>query len=75
VAFVKTDYGLIYSDDGSLCITKRQDDVPFPGTTAWAVEEGTTNLFTNPIFSTGDESGFDYVSGWSSRTLYTNVSP
>jgi len=46
MAMVKTDYGLVYNDDGSLCVTKRTDDVPFPGTTAWAVEEGTTNYFT-----------------------------
>lgn len=32
------------------------------------IEEGTTNLFTNPIFQNG-ESGFDYVTGWSSRTI------
>jgi len=44
MALHKTDYGLVYNDDGSLCVTKRTDDVPFPGTTAWAVEEGTTNI-------------------------------
>jgi len=49
MATVKTDYGLIYKDDGSLCVTRRTDDVPFPGTTAWAVESGTTNVITNPL--------------------------
>jgi len=33
------------------------------------VEEGTTNLFTNPIFATGNESGFNYVYDWASRTI------
>jgi len=49
MALHKTDYGLVYDDEGSLCVTKRTDDVPFPGTTAWAVEEGTTNVITNPL--------------------------
>jgi hypothetical protein len=68
MALVKTNYGLIYNDDGSLCVTIRKDDVPFPGVTSFAVEEGTTNLFTNPTFQNG-ESGFDYIWGWSSRTI------
>jgi hypothetical protein len=68
MALVKTNYGLIYNDDGSLCVTIRKDDVPFPGVTSFALEEGTTNLFTNPTFQNG-ESGFDYIWGWSSRTI------
>ncbi len=40
---IKTDYGLIYNDDGSLCVTLREDDIPFPGVKAFAVEEGSTN--------------------------------
>jgi len=59
----KTDYGLVYNDDGSLCVTKRTDDVPFAGTTAWAVESGTTNAFQNVLFENGTTSwstgGFD----------------
>ena len=47
MALHKTDYGLVYDDEGSLCVTKRTDDVPFPGTTAWAVETGTTNEVTD----------------------------
>jgi hypothetical protein len=56
-------------DDGTNVFTVRQDDLPFTDVGyAFAVEEGTTNLFTNPTFQNG-ESGFDYVSGWSSRTI------
>jgi hypothetical protein len=40
----RTDYGLLYTDDGSLCTTIRTDDVPFPGVKSFAVEEGTENL-------------------------------
>jgi hypothetical protein len=68
MALVKTSYNLIYNDDGSLCVTLREDDVPFAGVKSFAVEKGTTNLFTNPIFQNG-ESGFNCVSGWSSRTI------
>jgi hypothetical protein len=46
MALNKTDYGLIYNDDGSLCVTIRKDDVPFEGVVSFAVEEGTTNLLT-----------------------------
>jgi hypothetical protein len=64
-----TSYGLrTSSDNATLVVTERKDDVPFTGVTSFAVEEGTTNLFTNPTFQNG-ESGFDYVSGWSSRTI------
>lgn len=35
----KTNYGLVYNDDGSLCVTHQEDG-------AVAVEEGTTNLLT-----------------------------
>jgi len=48
-----TDYGLVYNTDGSLCVTKRTDIVPFPGITSYAVETGTTNLIghTNGRFN------------------------
>jgi hypothetical protein len=49
MALVKTNYGLIYNDDGSLCVTIRKDDVPFPGVTSFALEEGTTNYWNNDI--------------------------
>jgi len=55
MALHKTDYGLVYDDEGALCITKRTDDVPFAGTTAWAVETSTTNEVTDQ----------DHLSVWS----------
>lgn len=47
MAQTKTDYGLIYNDDGSLCTTVRPDQIPFPGVNSFAVETATTNLVTN----------------------------
>jgi hypothetical protein len=44
MALIKEDYGLIYNDDGSLCTTARDDDIPFQGVKSYAVEEATTNL-------------------------------
>lgn len=38
-----TDYGLVYSDDGKICVTKRTDIIPFSGVTSYAVETATTN--------------------------------
>ena len=53
MAQTKTDYGLIYNDDGSLCTTVRPDQTPFPGVNSFAVETGTTNLVRNPQFLNG----------------------
>jgi hypothetical protein len=62
MALHKESYGLIYNDDGSLCVTLRKDDVPFEGVTSFAVEEGTTNLHPNPE----DLNAFNgYPSKWS----------
>ena len=44
MALHKEPYGLVYNDDGSLCVTLRKDDTPFEGVTSFAVEEGTENL-------------------------------
>ncbi|MBB6061881.1 hypothetical protein HNP65_000303 [Thermosipho japonicus] len=44
MALVKTNYGLIYNEDSSLCVTVRDDDKPFEGVKSFAVEEGTENL-------------------------------
>ena len=52
MAQTKTDYGLIYNTDGSVCTTVRSDQIPFPGVRSFAVEEATENLFKPP---------FDYV--------------
>jgi len=38
-----TDYGLVYDDDGKICVTKRTDIIPFSGVTSYAVETATTN--------------------------------
>jgi hypothetical protein len=64
MALVKTNYGLIYNDDGSLCVTLRKDDVPFEGVVSVAVEEGTTNL------ATGDTASFQTgVGSWGNGTF------
>ena len=47
MAQTKTDYGLIYNDDGSLCTTVRPDQIPFSGVQSFAVETTTTNLVTD----------------------------
>ncbi len=47
MAQTKTDYGLIYNTDGSMCTTVRPDQTPFPGVNSFAVETATTNLVTN----------------------------
>lgn len=44
MALIKEDYGLIYNDDGSLCVTVRDDDVPFQGVKSFAVEKSTENI-------------------------------
>ncbi len=49
MALIKEDYGLIYNDDGSLCVTVRDDDTPFQGVKSFAVEEATENLVNNPL--------------------------
>lgn len=48
-----TDYGLVYDDEGKICVTKRTDIIPFSGVTSYAVETGTTNLLghTNGRFN------------------------
>lgn len=50
MAQTKTDYGLIYNDDGSVCTTVRPDQTPFPGVNSFAVETATTNLLGNTVF-------------------------
>lgn len=52
MAQTKTDYGLIYNDDGSVCTTVRPDQTPFPGVNSFAVETATTNLLGNTVFDT-----------------------
>lgn len=40
----KTDYGLIYNTDGSVCTTVRPEQTPFVGVNSFAVETATTNF-------------------------------
>jgi hypothetical protein len=49
MSLIETDYGLIYNDDGSLCVTVRDDDVPFQGVKSFAVEEATENLVSSNL--------------------------
>ena len=49
MAQTKTDYGLIYNTDGSVCTTVRPDQTPFPGVNSFAVETATTNYWNNDI--------------------------
>lgn len=66
MALIKEDYGLIYNDDGSLCVTVRDDDVPFQGVKSFAVEEATENLISQGVSGyagivlsyIGEESGW-----------------
>jgi hypothetical protein len=49
MSLVKTDYGLVYNTDGSLCYTERTDDVPFQGVKSYAIEESTENLLRSNV--------------------------
>lgn len=61
MAQVKEPYGLVYNTDGSLCVTYRDDDIPFRGVRSFAVEETTKNLIQNPQFATGDFTSWSVV--------------
>ena len=60
MAQTKTPYGLVYNDDGSLCVTYRDDDVPFQGVRSFAVETATTNLVN--VYTLHANSGVNTVS-------------
>lgn len=51
---IKEPYGLVYNTDGSVCVTYRDDDIPFPGVRSFAVETATTNYCTDPDPYYGD---------------------
>jgi len=57
MALIKEPYGLVYNTDGSLCVTYRDDDIPFPGVRSFAVETATTNLITNMNLTTWSRGG------------------
>ena len=42
-------YGLIINEEGTLCTTYRDDNVPFRGVRSFAVETATTNYWNNDI--------------------------
>ncbi|NUU96769.1 hypothetical protein [Marinitoga sp. 1138] len=74
MALIKTPYNLIYNDDGSLCVTLRDDDVPFEGVKSFAVEEGTTNHCSDadPYYGdTGNSIWFDEYQLYGTK-CYTN---
>ena len=49
MAQIKEPYGLVYNTDGSLCVTYRDDDIPFRGVRSFAVDAATTNLVPSNI--------------------------
>ena len=55
MAQVKEPYGLVYNTDGSLCVTYRDDDIPFAGVRSFAVEAPTTNLVN--VYTLQSQSG------------------
>lgn len=58
-----TDYGLVYSDDGKICVTKRTDIIPFSGVTSYAVETETTNYLAPHAWEFDSEQTLFYPSG------------
>jgi hypothetical protein len=67
-----TSYGLrTSSDNATLVVTERKDDVPFPGVTSFAVEEGTTNKH-----ATEGQCAQDWTkwSHWGNRTCWSSES-
>ena len=66
MALIKEPYGLVYNTDGTLCITYRDDNVPFRGVRSFAVETATTNLSPQTV---GGQEGIVLVykgeeNGW-----------
>ena len=72
---ITTDYGLVYSTDGDLCVTKRTDIVPFPGITSYAVETGTTNYVLFPVsFSTSPAGvSIEYLDDYTAKVTVTDA--
>jgi len=66
MAQTKTDYGLIYNDDGSVCTTVRPDQTPFPGVNSFAVETATTNYFGIDAWEFDADQSTFYPSGLAS---------
>ena len=75
MAQTKTDYGLIYNDDGSVCTTVRQDQTPFVGVNSFAVETGTTNYVLFPVsFSTSPAGvSIEYLDDYTAKVTVTDA--
>jgi hypothetical protein len=58
-----TDYGLVYDDEGKICVTKRTDIIPFSGVTSYAVETATTNYLAPHAWEFDSEQTLFYPSG------------
>jgi hypothetical protein len=71
MGLVETDYGLIYNTDGSLCVTVRDDDVPFVGARSFAIEESTSNIVPHPYYSDKQYNhAYDANNGPTKATIY-----
>jgi len=60
MALIKEPYGLVYNTDGSLCVTYRDDDIPFQGVRSFGIFESTHNYIED-----GDFSDFPSCNGYS----------
>jgi len=63
MALIKEPYGLVYNTDGSLCVTYRDDDIPFAGVRSFGIFESTHNYIED-----GDFSDFPSCNGYSKVT-------
>jgi len=72
MAQVKEPYGLVYNTDGSLCVTYRDDDIPFPGVRSFAVETATTNFLGPYAWEFDSEKTLFYPSGLASGKTWTD---
>ena len=70
-----TDYGLVYDDEGKICVTKRTDIIPFSGVTSYAVETGTTNYVLFPVsFSTSPAGvSIEYLDDYTAKVTVTDA--
>ena len=75
MAQTKTDYGLIYNTDGSVCTTVRQDQTPFVGVNSFAVETATTNYVQFPVsFSTSPAGvSIEYLDDYTAKVTVTDA--
>lgn len=76
MALIKTDYGLVYNDDGKLRTTKRNDNTPFQGVTSYAVETSTENKITFPVSITNPPTwgNIEYLDDYTVKLTITDAS-